>query len=86
MREIVNFICWGFRGLAMWQWAFITAMILQVVAFWAAKPLSLWLSGLGLAIILAFLVKWVFWDGVRSAWGRYCKERNSLLETIKHSD
>jgi hypothetical protein len=86
MREILGFIRWCFSGLELWQWAFITAMILQLLSFLATKTLGLWLSGTGLAIILAFISKWVFWDGVRSAWGRYRKERNSLLDTIKHSD
>jgi hypothetical protein len=85
MREILGFIRWCFSGLELWQWSFIASMGFQIASLFADETARVWLNGLGLAIILGFLIKWVLWDSVRRAWGRYKQERNQLFSVIKDS-
>ncbi len=86
MREIINFLSWQWRRFEVWQKMFIFSMFLQGVAFPLDKPWSLYISGLGLFIILAWMSKWLIWDGVKNSWESYKKSRNELLTTIKNSD
>lgn len=85
MKEIFNFLGWQWRKFEGWQKMFIFSMFLQGLALPMSSPWALWVSGLGLFIISAYLFKWAIWDGTRAAWDRYKKERNGLLDTIKNS-
>lgn len=85
MREIARFLTWQFRRLELWQWAFIVASFLQGVGWTLGGERGTWINIFGAGIILAYLLKWAVWDGTRSAWRQYKKERNQLLDTIKNS-
>lgn len=85
MKEILGFIGWTWSKFETWQKMFVFSMFLQGVALPMSKPWDLAVSGLGLTIILAYLLKWMVWDGVKTSWAKYKTHRNELLTTIKDS-
>ena len=84
--EILRFLRWQWRKFELWQRLFIFAMFIQGVGLAMAPPWSVWISGLGAAIVLGYLIKWAVWDNIKASWRRYQEERNQLFKTIRDSD
>jgi len=42
-----------------------------------------WLIYSGIAIVLAWNIKWWIWDIAINSWKKYCNERDNLFKTIK---
>jgi hypothetical protein len=39
-----------------------------------------------MAVVFGFMTKWLIWDGTRSAWEKYKKEKSGLFNTIKEGE
>ncbi len=89
MKEIWNYIHWSWVGFQTWQKMFVFAMLLQITGWIIALTYSdvgLWISHIGLVIVLGYIFKWFIFDNVKDSWNKYKQERNKLLTTIKESD
>lgn len=86
MKEIIGFIRWGWSSFESWQKIFIAAMLLQILGWFAPSPWGQWISGLGFAVVIGFMIKWFLIDPISASWTKYKQHRNSLLTTIKTSD
>ncbi len=86
MREIFRFIQWQWSKFEFWQKCFVGSSAFFGAALVADQPLANYLFAAPMLVTGSFLIKWVIIDGTRAAWGRYKKERNELLDTIKNSE
>lgn len=86
MKEIWGYLQWMWQGFEGWQKMFIFAMFLQGLAIpMENKDHALWVSGVGMAIVFGYILKWVVWDQIRASWAKYKQHRNELLTTIKNA-
>ena len=85
MKEIWNFLQWQWQQFEGWQKMFIFAMFLQGASWGMGKDMGIYVSGLGLAIIAGYILKWCVWDGIKASWAKYKSHRNELLTTIRDS-
>jgi hypothetical protein len=86
MKEIWSFLHWNWQRFEGWQKMFMFAMFLQGAGWGMSGDKGLYISGLGMGIILSYLLKWFVWDAIKSSWAKYKSHRNELLTTIKDSD
>lgn len=86
MKEIYNFVLWQWRKFEFWQKCFVLSSAFFGAGLVAEAPYSYYLFMVPSFVVFGFMFKWVFWDGTRSAWERYKKERNGLLTTIRDAD
>jgi hypothetical protein len=85
MKEIWNFLQWQWQRFEGWQKMFMFAMFLQGAGWGMGRDIGLYVSGLGMGIIVSYILKWCVWDGIRSSWAKYKSHRNELLTTIRDS-
>ena len=85
MKEVWNFVVWQWRQFEFWQKCFIFSSAFIGAAIVAEPPWAQYFGMVPLVVVGLFMLKWAIIDGTRSAWQRYKKERNSLLDTIKNS-
>ncbi len=85
-KEIWNFTIWQWRKFEFWQKAFIFSSSFFGAALVAEQPYAAYLSMVPMVIVFSFMFKWMVWDGIKSAWERYKKEKESLFQTIKESN
>jgi hypothetical protein len=82
MKEVFYFLQWQWRRFEFWQKSWIFAMALIGAGTTAPDTWRLYLLGAGSAIILAFMAKWIFWDGVKSAWNNYQEEKDKVIRIL----
>ena len=85
MKEIRDFVVWQWRRFEFWQKCFIFSSFFLGAALVAEPPYVFYFSLVPMVVVTMFMIKWAIIDGTRSAWARYKKERNELLDTIKNS-
>lgn len=83
MKKIWNFLQWQWQQFETWQKMWILAMFLVGAGTSAKEPVNMYLLGAGGAIIVGFMLKWVIWDGTRSAWARYNEEQEKIINIMK---
>ena len=86
MKEVFNFLRWGYGNLQLWQKMFIFAMFLQGVGWTLGGEYGQYAVFAGISIVFGYLFKWAVWDSVKQSWANYKKHRNELLTTIRTSD
>ena len=84
--KIFQFIRWQWRQWEWWQKTFIVSAFLFGVSANLSEPYKTWVWGISMANIVFWLMKWVLWDGTKSAYRKFVEEQNSLFTTIKESD
>ena len=85
MREVIGYLRWVWQSFEFWQKMFILAMLLQGFGWGLGGDQGLWFSGVGMAIVIGYMLKWCVWDQIRSSWAKYRAHRNELLTTIKQA-
>lgn len=86
MKEIFNFVAWQWKKFEFWQKSFIVSSAFFGAAIAAPEPWRVWLSMVPMVVVFSYMTKWLIWDGIKSAWERYKKEKEGLFDTIKDSD
>ncbi len=84
-KEILNFIQWQWNKFEFWQKCFIFSSSFFGAALVADQPYASYLSMVPMFIVGLFMLKWAIWDGTKSAWEKYKKEKSELFQTIKES-
>jgi hypothetical protein len=86
MRNIYKFLLWQWDKWNIWQRCFIVSAFFGGSAFVAPEPYGFYISMIPLSIVITYILKCIFWDGVTESYQKYQEERASLFETIKTSD
>lgn len=88
MKEVFYFLQWQWRKFEFWQKCWIFAMLFVGGGTTAPDAWRPYLLGLGGAIILGFMFKWVFWDGVKNSWRDYQEEKDKVIRILaaEHSN
>ncbi len=85
-KEVIGFIQWQWSKFEFWQRCFIFSSAFFGAALVAEQPYSFYLSLVPMVVIFSFMSKWLIWDGTKSAWNKYRKEKTELFQTIKESE
>ena len=85
-KEIIDFIIWQWQKFEFWQKTFIFSSFFFGAAVVADPPYKGYLSLVPMAVVFCYMTKWLIWDGTKSAWNRYKKEKSELFNTIKGSE
>ncbi len=83
MTELWRFAKWQWNKFEGWQKMFIASMFLLGASIGATPPMDFWLRLVSLSIVLVYFFKWAVWDGVKSSWANYQKEKKELFDVIK---
>lgn len=83
MKEFWLFAKWQWAKWETWQKLWILGMFFLGAGSSAEPPVSMYLLAVPMAIFGGYMAKWFFWDGPRSAWQSYKKEKAELFQTIK---
>jgi len=86
MKELFGFLKWTWQSWQVWQKMFILAMFLQGLGWGMGGDYGIWVTGVGVAIVFGFMIKWFVLERIQENWTKYKQHRNSLLTTIKTSD
>lgn len=86
MKNILDFFKWQWGKFEFWQKCFVGSSFFFGAALAAPSPYNLWLSYIPMIVVFGFLTKWMIWDGTRSQWQKYQKEKQGLFDTIKDSE
>jgi len=86
MKEIIYFLQWQWRRFETWQriWLF-AAMCLGAAITSRPGTAQNVLYGIAAGVYIFFICKWVFWDGIHSAWDSYQKEKQQVVDIMKDS-
>ena len=83
MKELISFIKWQWNKWEFWQKSFIVSAAFFGAGVTAPSPYSYYLLMIPTSVTLFWMLKWVIWDGTRTAWLNYKKEKANLFNTIK---
>jgi hypothetical protein len=83
MKELINFIKWQWGKWEFWQKSFIFGSAFFGAGVTAEAPYSIYLFMIPSGIVIFWMTKWLVWDGTRTAWLSYKKEKANLFNTIK---
>jgi hypothetical protein len=86
IKDILGFISWQWAKFEFWQKAFIVSSFFFGAALVAEPPYVAYLSAVPMAVVFGFMTKWLIWDGTKSAWEKYKKDKAGLFDTIKSSE
>ncbi len=86
MKELINFIKWQWSKWEFWQKSFIISSAFFGAGVTASAPYSIYLFMVPASVMLFWMTKWLVWDGARTAWLNYKKEKANLFNSIKDSD
>jgi len=86
MKELWSFLTWQWTKFEFWQKCWIVSAAFFGAALVSEPPYVFYLSLVPMIVVLGSMLKWVIWDGSKSQWERYQKEKKELLDTIKNSD
>ncbi len=86
MKEFLGWLAWTWRNWEPWQKMFMFAMFLQGAGWGLGGDYGLYVTGLGMIIVMGYILKWFVWDSAKASWAKYKEHRNELLTTIKHSE
>jgi hypothetical protein len=85
MKELFGFLQWQWQRQEPWQKLWIVAMFFMGMGLSAEGWAKIVIMSVPVTIFGFYIVKWVFWDTVRSSWLKYKEHRNQLLTTIRSS-
>ena len=85
MKKILYFLQWQWRQFETWQKFWMLAMFLFGASLSASEERRPYFLYSALAIVLAFVLKWVLYDGIRNAWIRFNEEQQKLVDIMKDS-
>lgn len=83
MKEVLNFIKWQWA-----KWSVSNKLWLLGCVFLGAaigepdKDISLILAAIGSFIWIGILLHMIVWEGTKTQWARYKKEKAQLFDTI----
>ena len=86
MTEFFRWMHWVWRRQERWQKLWIVAMFFMGMGLSAEGWAKIVVMSVPAAIFGFYVIKWIFWDTVRSSWLKYKEHRNHLLTTIRNSD
>ncbi len=86
MKEVWSFLSWQWTKWELWQKCWIVSSAFFGASLVADAPYNLYLSVIPMIVVCGTMIKWVIWDGSKSQWERYQREKQELLDTIKNSD
>jgi hypothetical protein len=84
MKEIFYFLQWQWRRFETWQKMFVLAMFLIGCAITAPEFMRHYFYFSGMAIIGGYMLKWILWDGIKSAWQRYQEEKQKVINILSN--
>lgn len=82
MKELINFIKWQWNKWEFWQKSFIVSSAFFGAGISADRPYSIYLFMVPTLVVFAWMTKWMIWDGTKTAWNNYKKEKAELFKTI----
>jgi len=83
MKELINFIKWQWGKWEFWQKSFIFSSVFFGAGITADAPYSTYLFMIPTGVMFFWMTKWFVWDGAKTAWLNYKKEKANLFNTIK---
>jgi hypothetical protein len=83
MKKVLNFIAWWWRNLDTWQKGWLAAAFVFGAGVGASDPYRQYLIGAPVIFIFAYILKWMFWDGIRDQWLRFNKEQDRIVEIMR---
>jgi len=86
MKEFIGWLGWTWRNWEPWQKMFMFAMFLQGVGWGIGGDYGIYVTGVGMIVIMGYIFKWFVYDSMKASWNKYKEHRNELLTTIKHSE
>jgi hypothetical protein len=82
MKELFYFLQWQWRKFELWQKCWIFAMAFVGGGLTAPDTWRIYLIGTGGSIIMFFMLKWTFWDGIQNAWRKYQEEKQQVVDIM----
>lgn len=82
MKEVLYFLQWQWRKWEFWQKGWIIAAFVFGCGTTSADPYRAYLMGVPLLFVFSYMLKWMFWDGVKDAWLRYQKEKREVVDIL----
>lgn len=82
MKEIMYFLQWQWRQFEFWQKMYMLAAALAGASVSASAPYDRWLGVTAFSIVMFYFLKWIIWDGVRSAWNNYQEEKDKVIRIL----
>jgi Sec-independent protein secretion pathway component TatC len=82
MKEVFYFLLWQWRKWEFWQKGWIVCAFVFGAGVSASEPYKPYLIGVPLLFIFSYMLKWMFWDGVRDSWLRYQKEKRQVVDIL----
>lgn len=82
MKEVIYFLQWQWRRFELWQKSFIFAMFLVGCSATAPDQWRYYLLMAGSSVVFGFMLKWMIWDGVKSAWRKYQEEKQQVVDIM----
>lgn len=86
MKEIFYFLQWQWRQFETWQkiWL-VAAVFLGAGVTTSSATMQNIFFGIAASVYGFFILKWVFWDGTKSAWNSYQQEKQQVVDIMKDS-
>lgn len=81
--KILYFLQWQWRRFETWQKFWMLSMFLFGAGLVASEERKAWFLYPACAIVLCFVLKWVFYDAVRHAWAEFNKEQQQVIDIMK---
>jgi hypothetical protein len=86
MKDLFDFVKWQWSKFEGWQKCWIISSAFFGAAMVSEPPYVFYLSLVPMTVIFGFLTKWLIWDGTKSQWQKYKKEKEGLFDTIRDSE
>lgn len=83
MKEVIYFLQWQWKRFETWQRWFLFAMFLLGCSLAVPEDIRSYFYLSGMFIVIGFSVKWIVWDGTKSAWQNYQNEKQKVMEILK---
>lgn len=81
--KIWYFLQWQWRQFETWQKFWMFAMFLFGCSLSASDERKVYFLYPAVAIVFAFILKWIFYDGIRNAWAEFNKEQEKIVDIMK---
>lgn len=81
--KIWYFMQWQWRQFETWQRFWLLAMFLGGCAFTAPDHYKAYFILAAGAIVLSFVLKWIFYDGVMNAWHKFNQEQEKMVDIMR---
>lgn len=83
MKKVLHFIAWWWRNLDTWQKGWIVSAFVFGCGTATTGPYRTYLMGVPLLFVFSYMLKWMFWDGIRDQWLRFNKEQEKIVRILK---